>query len=94
MKERDRLLHNLFVITSGLAKAQGAVRHYEKAQEDILSDIRKLDSAHEEKPATAGRDARIAELEGLLTECLNTNENEHMDPDLVARVNRSLMDRE
>lgn len=37
-------------------------------------------------------DARIAELTGLLSECLNTNENEHMDPDLVARVNRSLMD--
>jgi hypothetical protein len=35
---------------------------------------------------------RIAELQKLLTECLNTNENEHMDPDLVTRVNRALME--
>jgi uncharacterized protein YcbK (DUF882 family) len=46
-----------------------------------------------ERQANAILTARIAELEKLLTECLNTNENEHMDPDLVTRVNRALMER-
>lgn len=44
-----------------------------------------------ERQANSILTERIAELEKLLTECLNTNENEHMDPDLVTRVNRALM---
>jgi hypothetical protein len=44
-----------------------------------------------ERQANAILTVRIAELEKLLHECLNTNENEHMDPDLIVRINRSLM---